>query len=157
MARNITFHKSPNTYGRYIVDRPTKRIITPEHQRNIPYHMRHKIVVFQYPNGQIRYKRLNQPAVGVPIRSNMETIMEHAKYRRSPFKLKEIFLRRFGILYMNDNWRSWEQEKRLRKQMQARKKEHRVQLGRYLKDLPGCTVVKLGFYLIMIRKMATGF
>ena len=127
-------YNSAAARGRFNRERPRRYIVTPDHQSEIPFEQRHKFQMVIYSDGRTVIKTLEKPHIGVPIMSNMITIMPLAMYKRSKFSLDEIKRRRFRILEMNDDWRAWEEETKIKKTI---KKRQESALARRIKILSG--------------------
>jgi hypothetical protein len=81
-------------------------------------------------------RALKKTPIGAPIRSNILRIMPLANYQGSQFSLAEIRRRRFEILMMNDNWRGWDEEVRIKKEMKKRQESARANRITILSGLP---------------------
>jgi hypothetical protein len=122
--------------GRLWSERPFWRIVTPDFQSGIPYELRRKYLICTYPDGRVVKRVLQKSPIGVPITSNMVSIMPLGIYKRSQFSLAEIRRRRFGILMMNDNWRWWDEEVRIKKKMKERRESAGAKRITILSGLP---------------------
>lgn len=132
-------HKRPSARGRFRGESPTKTVITPDYQSSIPFEQRHKTQVLRYSNGEIKYRKLKKPRIGIPLKSNMVKVMDLAFYKRSPFAIDEILRQRFRIINMNDDWRGWDKDRWMKKQIAKRRDRLRSQRTVILSGLPSIT------------------
>jgi hypothetical protein len=125
-----TRRKKPAARGRFRRESPKKHMVTPDFQSEIPEEQRRKYWMLQYANGYTVKKAVKKAPVGVPIRSNMQHVMPLAVYKPSPLKLDDILRQRFRIKRMNDDWRSWDEDAWIKKQIQARRKRFSDKRGK---------------------------
>jgi hypothetical protein len=132
--------KRPAARIGFRIQRPLECIVTPDFQSGIPYELRRKYLVCIYADGRVVKRALKKTPIGAPIRSNILRMMPFANYQGSQFSLAEIRHRRFEILMMNDNWRWWDEEVRIKKMIKKRQESAHAKRITILSVLPSVSI-----------------